>query len=349
MAPRCRKGIGSAYCAAMESEYSLVADIGATHARFARHFTARDDSGKEPIPTVLATADYDSAQAMVVDACLALELEKPASCCIAVAGPVGAGTGQITNGGLRFSASSLGAELGCPVHLVNDFFALATAVPGLSALQQIGGREAAGESRQVKAVIGPGSGLGMSLLIPDNGSGRWQVLPSEGGHSDLAPGNHLEQEVLGILLQNHASVCWEMVLSGPGLVNLYGAVATLWGAEPRPMTPEQISEQGVGAEDPVCHQTLELFFGLLGAAAGNLALTVCARAGVYIGGGIVPKLRDFALASPLRRRFDERGDLEKFATDIPLYLILDQHPGLIGAGICLDQLSGSAAKDLNNG
>jgi glucokinase len=333
----------------MESRFSLVADIGATHARFALHAANQDDSGGESASAVLATADYDSATAMVLDACLALEMEKPASCCFAVAGPVGAGVGQITNGGLSFSASALGSELGCPVHLVNDFFALAMAVPVLADLRQIGGRDAASRVADVKAVIGPGSGLGMSLLIPGITTTGWQVLPSEGGHADLAPGNHLEQEVLGILLQDHAAVCWETVVSGPGLVNLYRAVATLWGVEPKQMTPEQISQQGVDADDPLCHQTLELFFGLLGAAAGNLALTVCARAGVYIGGGIVSKLQEFALSSPLRRRFDERGDLKDFATDIPLYLILDQNPGLIGAGICLDQLSRKVEGDLNDG
>ncbi|MFV2090661.1 MAG: glucokinase, partial [Pseudomonadales bacterium] len=130
---------------------------------------------------------------------------------------------------------------------------------------------------------------------------------------------------------------------------LYRAVSTLWGAEPKQMTTEEISLQGVAADDPVCHQTLEIFFGLLGAAAGNLALTVCARSGVYIGGGIVPKLRDFARTSPMRRRFDKRGELESFAAEIPLYLILDEDPGLIGARICLDELSVEGIEELGDG
>jgi glucokinase len=185
----------------------------------------------------------------------------------------------------------------------------------------------------VKVVLGPGSGLGMGILIPDQGG--WQVLPSEGGHADLAPGNPLEQEILSLLQAKHGSVCWETVLSGPGLVNLYEVVCQLWGSEPQAATPEWISAQGVAAIEPICHQTLELFFGLLGAAAGNLALTVCAYGGVYIGGGIVPALRDFAATSALRRRFEECCDLAGFTKDIPIYLILDEHPGLIGALACL--------------
>jgi glucokinase len=178
----------------------------------------------------------------------------------------------------------------------------------------------------------------MSLLLPDP-SGGWQGLASEGGHADLAPGNPLEQELLTVLLASHHGVCWETVLSGPGLVNLHQAVAALWGMQSEPLPPEEISRRGVDAEDPVCHQTLELFFALLGSAAGNLALTVCAHAGVYIGGGIVPGLVDFARTSPMRRRFDERVELESLVADIPLFIILDEDPGLVGALACLDENS----------
>jgi glucokinase len=175
----------------------------------------------------------------------------------------------------------------------------------------------------------------MGALIPV-GEGEWRVLASEGGHADLAPGNPLEQEVLSVLLARHGSVCWETVLSGPGLKNLYETVALMWGSEPAGLTPEEISAAGVNADDPICHQTLELFFAFLGAAAGNLALTLCARGGVYVAGGIVPTLREFARQSPLRRRFDERAGLEEYVVDIPLYLVLDEYPGLLGAGLCLD-------------
>ena len=185
-------------------------------------------------------------------------------------------------------------------------------------------------NRQPKAVIGPGSGLGMAVLAPD-GVSDWLVFASEGGHADMAPGTPLEQEVLQILLAEHEQVSWETVLSGPGLINLYRAVCVLWDVTPLEVTAAWITHSGVDAEEPICHQVLELFFGILGGAAGNLALMVCAEGGVYVGGGIVPQLADFAATSALRRRFDERGALSNYAKQIPLYLILDENPGLIGA------------------
>lgn len=308
----------------------LVADIGATRARFCR--LAAGVLGE---PVVLATGDYAAAGELIRAAQRRLSLSAVAGACFAVAGPVVDDRISVTNGELVFATGELEGSLGFPVRLVNDFHALARAVPDLARLEQLGGDAGSSTGRTVRAVLGPGSGLGMSVLVPEGRAG-WRVLASEGGHADLAPGNHLEQELLNVLLAEHRSVCWETVLSGSGLVRLYRAVATLWGMPSDDLTPEQISERGVHADDPICHQALEMFFGLLGAAAGNLALTVCARGGVYIGGGIVPGLVEFARSSPLRRRFDERADLQSFIEPIPLYVILDEFPGLKGAAACLD-------------
>lgn len=311
--------------------YSLVADIGATHARF----SLAQQGALTGQVLVLPTADQDDASNLLREARAALGADGLDGSCIAVAGPVLNDRVQVTNGGLLFQRRELERALASPVRLVNDFYALARALPTLGRLEQIGGDPARAAAHDVKVVLGPGSGLGMSLLVPEGADG-WQVLPSEGGHADLAPGNHLEQELLSMLMLEHPVVCWETVLSGPGLVRLYRAVARLWGSEPGELSPEEISEQGRHAADPVCHQALEMFFGFLGAAAGNLALTVCARGGVYIGGGIVPALVDFARTSAMRRRFEERAELADFVTDIPLYLILDEHPGLAGAACLLD-------------
>ncbi len=311
----------------MSDRVDLVADIGATNARFAVH------TGGQRRSVVLATTDAGDAPALLRAGLARLQVARPDRCCIAVAGPVQDGIAEITNGGLRFETAVLEAELGCAVHLVNDFFALARSVEHLESLRQIGGSVA---TQGVRVLVGPGSGLGMSILVPpQTPSAGWRVLASEGGHADLAAGNHLELEVLGLLHQRHQRVSWETVLSGPGLVELYRVVCEIWGGEARALTPEEISAAGQTAEDPVCHQTLELFFGWLGAAAGNLALTVCARGGVYIGGGIVPQMADFAESSPLRRRFEERDELEAFVRDIPIYIIMDREPGLTGAFACL--------------
>ena len=163
------------------------------------------------------------------------------------------------------------------------------------------------------------------------------MVASEGGHADLAPGSHLEAELWGLLTAEHGHVCWETVLCGSGLQRLYGAVSALWGSRPQPLSAEQISSQGQSMADPVCHQTLETFCSLLGAAAGNLALTVAASGGVYLAGGIVPSMLEFVLASPLRRRFEERGEMSSFVKQIPLLIITEENPGLSGAAWCLAQ------------
>ena len=183
------------------------------------------------------------------------------------------------------------------------------------------------DADRVKAILGPGSGLGMATLVPDI-AGKLTVLPSEGGHGDLAPGSFLEAELWSVLAQSHPHVSWETVLSGQGIVNLYQAMSSVWGIASEPKTAEEIVQEGLSAE-PLCHQTLETFAGLLGGAAGNLALTVGARGGVHqrkycaqVGG--------HAVASPLRRRFDERGDLSDYAKTIPLFLVMDEHPETVG-------------------
>jgi glucokinase len=333
----------------MSNDTYLVADVGATNVRFA----AASPAGFTGAPVRVRTADYASGAELLVDGLRRLGLERPAACCLAIAGPVADGAGRITNGSLAFDESPLAAAAGCPVRLVNDFQALARGLPALRRLRRFGGP--ATPRHGVKAVLGPGSGLGMGILAPcdeidpaarspgtrgEQGTTgafrqthlqRWLVLPSEGGHADLAPGTPLEAELLQLLQFEHGHVCWETVLCGPGLVNLYRAVCRLWGTQPDDATPEWITAQGVDAAEPVCHQTLEIFCGLLGAAAGNLAVTVCARGGVYIGGGIMPRLAAFAATSPLRRRFEERGKMTELAREIPLYLIEDPEPGLVGA------------------
>lgn len=310
----------------MQSASYLVADIGATNARFCRG----EADGLVGESVHLKTADYASSEALLDEALARLGPGEPAGVALAVAGPVVDGTGRITNGELAFDAGSLGGRFGCPVTVVNDFLAVARGLPALRHLVSIGG---GAPEPGVKAVLGPGSGLGMGLLVPV--AGGWQVLASEGGHSDLAPGSPLEAEILQVLQMTHGHVCWETVLSGPGLVRLYAAVSRVWGAEPGELAAEQITALGVEAEDPVCHQTLEVFFSLLGSAAGNLAVTVCARGGVYLAGGILPALAEFVVDSPVRRRFEERGRMAEMVRAMPLYLVLDPAPGLTGALACL--------------
>ncbi len=318
------------------AEQYLVADIGASNARFS---LAADGLVGERL--LLATRAFADVAELLGRVRAEFAPTGFTAACLAVAGPVAEGRGRITNGSLEFDAAEAAAQLGCPVLLVNDFFALARSLPALSELRDLGAGSA--DPGGVRAVLGPGSGLGMGALLPRVDG--WRVLPSEGGHADLAPSSPLECEILQILQAEHGHVSWETVLSGPGLRRLYHAVCTLWGSKPQdPASPEWIAASGVAADEPVCHQTLEIFCGLLGAAAGNLALTVYATGGVYLGGGILPQLADFVAASPLRRRFDERGPMTSLVRGIPLRLIIDPAPGLTGALACLLDARGAAAQ-----
>ena len=137
--------------------------------------------------------------------------------------------------------------------------------------------------------------------------------------------------MLGFLIRRFDFVGWETVLSGPGLVNLYGAMCEVWGCAPEVDAPSEITSRALSVADPVCHQTLEVFCNLLGTAAGGLALTVCATGGVYLAGGILPQLSDFLAHSQFRRRFEARGPMSAYVKAIPTRLVLEPELGLIGA------------------
>lgn len=316
----------------------LVADIGATNARF----QCLEKERLVGDVLILSTVDFADGAELISHAMRTLGHKRFDAALLAIAGPIAPGGDQVevTNTGLQIAQRAAASVLGCTPHLVNDFFALAHGVPFFSQFEQMGGGAV---QPLTKAVLGPGTGLGMATLVPvvsRQGAHTWQVLASEGGHADLAPGSHLEVELWGRLATSHNPVCWETVLSGRGLANLYEAMSAVWGVPAKALSPGEILAQGTDMQDPVCHQTLETFCALLGSAAGNLALTVAASGGVYLAGGILPRMLDFVRSSPLRRRFEERGDLSPFAQQIPLLIVTEPEPGIIGAAHCLRALSG---------
>ncbi len=314
----------------MTGQYDLVADIGATHARF--QLADRERLLEQPL--ILKTAQFDSAQTLLAQVRRELGVSSLGRVLFAIAGPADEqGNIRVTNTGLMFDQAVCRQILAAPTRLVNDFYALAHGVPHFVNTHQLGGGAVIHGN---KALLGPGSGLGMATLVPElSARPGWRVVASEGGHANLAPASALETELLQWLMAEHSHVCWETVLSGSGLQNLYRAVAAIWGTQPEDLTPSDISTRGQTMQDPVCHQTLETFCSLLGSAAGNLALTVTAVGGVYIGGGILPQIKEFVQSSPLRRRFEERGQMSDYVAQIPILLVADPHPGLLGAFHCL--------------
>jgi glucokinase len=213
---------------------------------------------------------------------------------------------KLTNGPWGFSIEQTRHVLGLDrLQVVNDFTALALAVPTLrpEEVQSVGGGDAVAGTPI--AVIGPGTGLGVSGLIPVNG--RFVALQGEGGHTAFSPMNKREIDVLGWLLKKFDHVSTERVVSGMGLENLYQALCSLDGGQARPFGPDKITAAAMAGSDPHCTEAVHMFCAILGTAAANLVLTLGARGGCYIGGGIVPRLGDFFLRSPFRQYFETKG------------------------------------------
>jgi glucokinase len=241
---------------------------------------------------------------------------------------------QLTNGPWGFSIEQTRRALGLDRLQVVNFTALALAVPTLRAdeLQSIGGG-AAVDGTPI-AIIGPGTGLGVSGLIP--AGGRFVALQGEGGHTAFSPMNEREAGVLLWLQQRYDHVSTERVVSGMGLENLYQALCALDGVQPKPLTPDKISTAALANADAQCASAVEMFCAILGTAAANLVVILGARAGCYIGGGIVPRLGDYFARSPFRSRFEAKGRFTRYVAAVPTYVILAQTPALRGLATLFD-------------
>lgn len=317
------------------SAVALIADIGGTHARF----SLVDEAGRPGEPTVMRCADH-AGPAQAAQAFLAAHGgdAKLARAAFAVASPITGDIIDLTNSAWHFSVEQVRRDLGLErLEVINDFTAVALSVRHLGPehLLKVGGGVAA-EHAPI-AVLGPGTGLGVSALVPDS-SGRWTALATEGGHVTLAAANAQEDAVLEWLRQRFGHVSAERILSGPGLVNLYEALAAIRGRPAAYSTPDAISQRGVEGSDLLCREAVDLFFAILGTVAGNLALTVGARGGVFIAGGILPRMREAFLQSGFRRRFEDKGRFRDYLAPIPTWLVVHPQPafaglaGLVSAG-----------------
>ena len=317
----------------MTGTRSLVADIGATNARFG----LLDPSGRLLHTRTLLCADHatleEAARAYLE---LAQPDAHPVEGAIAIAGPVTGDLLTMTNHPWTFSVKGTRDALGLDrLVVVNDFTAAAMGIPLLpeeDRLQVGDGEAVAGE---VIGVIGPGTGLGVSGLV--QGATGWTALAGEGGHVTMAGVNDRESAVLSQLRQRFSHISAERVISGQGLVNLYGALTRLDGREPEPVSPADVGTRGLDGSDPVCVEALEMFCGMLGTVAGNLALTLGARGGIYIAGGIVPRLGSFFTRSTFRERFVEKGRLRDYLSPIPTYVVIHELPAFLGLKAVLDQ------------
>ena len=301
----------------------LLADMGGTNARFAlaepggtpveeRHFLVRDFA--EP---------SDAIDAYLGD-------RKVAEAVIAVATPIDGDEVRFTNSRWAFSIEGLRRRHGLEqLTVINDFVAQALAMPHLAAheVEQMGG--GTGAPARPIGVLGPGTGLGVSALIPSRGS--WTALSTQGGHVSFAPADAREQAVLECLRQRFGHVSNEHVLSGQGLLNLAQALAAIDNRACAAESPEEVSEAARDDQCPSCREAVTMFSAILGAAAGDLALVYGAHGGVFVAGGICLRLGPLFDRAAFRHRFEAKGRMRQYVESIPIWLVLRRDTGLLGA------------------
>jgi glucokinase len=237
---------------------------------------------------------------------------------------------HLTNAPWGFSVRATETALGLKrLAVINDFTAQALAVPRLGPADRVELGSELPQSGAAIAVLGPGTGLGVAGLLPVQGI--WYPIPSEGGHVSLAPHDERDAAVLASLQRRFGHVSNERVLSGPGLVNLATALATLEGETLGIDDPREVSRRAASGECRFCQEALQRFSSLLGAAAGDLALMFCALGGVYIGGGLVKRLGGLFDVERFRASFVAKGRFVDYLTRLPTYLVTRRDPGLLGA------------------
>jgi glucokinase len=312
----------------------LVGDVGGTHARFA----LVDETGHVREPRTYLARDHESlAAVMAVYLSAVMGRKYPARAVIAVAGPVLEGEIEFTNLDWRISEGELLTAFEFEaVRLINDFAAQALACPRLAPvdLRPIG-PTLRGDVDGPLVVLGAGSGFGVAGLA--RGARGDLAVATEGGHAAFAPGDDLEIEVLRRLRARFGRVSIERVLSGPGIFDLYRALGDIESTQ-APLTDERAVIAAAAAGDALAARTLDLFCGVLGAVAGDLALSFGARGGVFISGGIAPRLADRLATGPFRARFEDKGRLSDYVRRIPTSLVLHPHPALVGAARELFQM-----------
>lgn len=306
----------------------LVGDIGGTNVRLA----VADLAGPTiSAPKSLSRTGHPTFEG-VVDKYLAESGGPvPDAIVVAVAGPIKDGKVKLTNGQWVLSEDALRAKGFANARLINDYAALAYAVEHLSGddLANIGGDQP-GIPGETVGVVGAGTGLGVSALVRDAFSSS--VMVTEGGHIAFAPVDEIEFEILKVLQGHFQRVSVERVLSGPGLANIRWALARIGGEKDPPMlTPEEISTCAVAGTDPLSIRALEVFCGIYGRFAGDMALAFGARGGIYLGGGIAPKLLPQLNSGTFRRGFEEKGRFVGYVEIVPTKVIVHPYAALIGS------------------
>lgn len=326
----------------MRRRYLLGADIGGTKAALA--LAAAGARPQIVAQHVYACQAYDGVQPIVSEFLrsepVAGHRTAIAAACLSVAGPVAGNSTTLTNLGWKVSGNTLAAELRLPeVRLMNDFEAAGLGISRLAPSDLETLQEGRPVARATRLVIGAGTGLGVGLLTwQDDG---YAVHPSEGGHLDFAPVDELQDKLLEHLRRTFGRVSFERIVSGPGLMRIFSFLQETGVGVPsrqlqeadktRHDTAELIAEFGMAKLDPLAVRALDLFVAAYGAFAGNMAIAVLALGGVYIAGGIAPKIAAKLKEGAFMRAFAAKGRFSELMATIPVHIVMNPHVGLHGA------------------
>jgi len=316
----------------------LLADIGGTNCRLA----LEQGPGQISHVAVLACKSHATLGQAMRSYLASPEVAQVAAAggpirhaAIAIANPVTGDYVRMTNHHWEFSTEALRQECGLETLLVvNDFSALARSLPHLGQQKvQVGGGVAQPDSPL--GLLGAGTGLGVSGLIPCASS--WTALRSEGGHVTFSPANEQEVAILQFAWREFDHVSAERFLSGAGIELIYRALAERAGRGGERLEAPEIARRALAGDCALCNEVLEAFCGMLGTVAGNLAVTLGASGGIYIGGGIVPRLGQRFHASSFRARFEQKGRFQAYLAGVPTYVITADYPAFLGVSAILSE------------
>ncbi|MEE2526827.1 glucokinase [Hyphobacterium sp. HN65] len=314
----------------MSSTY-LVADIGGTNARFAIAEGAAESGFTLKHVQRLRAEDFENLRDAANAFLESIDDERPDSGCIAVAGPVGGSVVRLTNSRWRFEPKELAEELRLKkLVAINDFAAQARGAPLCPADGVISVCPGTPQLDTPIAVLGPGTGLGLGLLMP--GRDHVHVVATEGGHAGFAPRTDIEVEVGRFIADEYGFVSWERLLSGRGLVNIHRALCHIEGVRWPGHRPENITEEALANRDSLCGRVVDLFLAALGAYAGDISVITGARGGTFLAGGILPTIAGMLPDSAFNARRSRRGPMTQYVESIPVDLITTDAAALLGAG-----------------
>jgi glucokinase len=320
---------------ALQAYPRLLGDIGGTNARFG--WQATEDAPITHVQ-VLPCAEHESLLDAAQTYLKQQGLKAPPCAAFGIANPVTGDQVAMTNHQWKFSVNALREGLGVSRFLLlNDFTALALSLTLLPDAQKRQVGSGLATANAAIGLIGPGTGLGVSGLFPVGYQNKWIPIAGEGGHVSLTAANEHEFAAIQHLQKRYGHVSAERVISGAGLVDLYHALCDLKDGQGREITtPAEVIERAQEVPTSTANEALDMFCGFLGSVAGDLALTLGARGGIYIGGGIVPRLGKRFDASPFRERFEAKGRFKKYLSNIPTWVIESPiSPALHGASQAL--------------